>query len=125
MGVEASLVEDAKHLRTHRACCTDQNQPSHLPSSSGPSELNARICPVAVSGCFSLIRYSSERRNLSCIALTASWTSVARTTHETRIDDVEMISMLIPLSASTSNMSAATPGWVFIPAPINDTLAIS
>ena len=40
------------------------------------------------------------------------------------IDDVEMISMLIPASASASNMSAATPGWLFIPAPISETLAI-
>ena len=32
-------------------------------------------------------------------------------THETRIGEVEIISMLMPSAASTSNMSAATPGW--------------
>ncbi len=36
-----------------------------------------------------------------------------------------MISMLMPASASASNMSAATPGWLFIPAPISDTFAMS
>ena len=36
-----------------------------------------------------------------------------------------MISMLIPASASASNMSAATPGWERMPAPIRETLAMS
>ena len=57
--------------------------------------------------------------------MTARSTSAARTTHEIRIDDVEMISMLIPASASASNMSAATPGWVFIPAPTSEIFAMS
>src|SRR4051794_273980 len=61
----------------------------------------------------------------SCTARTARSTSAARTTHETRIDDVEMISMFTFASASASNMSAATPGWLFIPAPINETFAMS
>ena len=46
---------------------------------------------------------------------TARSTSAARTTHETRIDDVEMISMFTPASASASNMSAATPGMALHP----------
>ena len=33
--------------------------------------------------------------------------------------------MFMPASASASNMSAATPGWLFMPAPISDTLAMS
>ena len=41
--------------------------------------------------------------------------SRARTTQETRIDDVEMISMFTPASASASNMSAATPGMALHP----------
>ena len=49
----------------------------------------------------------------------------ARTTHEMRMDEVEMISMLMPASASASNMSAATPGWLFIPAPTSETFAMS
>ena len=45
--------------------------------------------------------------------------------HDTRIDDVEMISMLMPASASASNMSAATPGSLRMPAPTSETLATS
>ena len=41
----------------------------------------------------------------------------SRTTHEMRIADVEIISMLMPLSASVSNIVAATPGFDFMPAP--------
>ena len=33
--------------------------------------------------------------------------------------------MLMPASASISNMVADTPGWVFMPAPTSDTLAMS
>jgi predicted amino acid-binding ACT domain protein len=36
-----------------------------------------------------------------------------------------MISMFTPASASASNMSAATPGWLFIPAPISETFPMS
>ena len=39
--------------------------------------------------------------------------------------EVEIISMLIPLSASTWNMVAATPGLDFMPAPITLTFAIA
>ena len=45
--------------------------------------------------------------------------------HEMRIDDVEIISMLTPSDASASNISAATPGWLFIPAPTSEILAMS
>ena len=38
--------------------------------------------------------------------------------------EVEIISMLIPASASTSNVRAATPGLDFIPAPTRLTRAI-
>src|ERR1039458_8059453 len=44
---------------------------------------------------------------------------------EIRIDDVEIISMLIPRDASGSKVSAVTPGCVFIPAPTSDTRATS
>ena len=33
--------------------------------------------------------------------------------------------MLMPASASASNMSAATPGWLFMPAPISEIFAMS
>ena len=39
--------------------------------------------------------------------------------------DVEIISMLMPCSASTSNMVAATPGLDFMPAPMRLTRPIS
>ena len=41
------------------------------------------------------------------------------------MDDVEIISMLMPSAASVSNMVADTPGWVFMPAPMIDTVAMS
>ena len=49
----------------------------------------------------------------------------ARTTHEMRMAEVEIISMLIPLSASVSNIVAATPGFDFMPAPTRLTRAMS
>ena len=49
----------------------------------------------------------------------------ARTTQVSRMDEVEIISMLMPSWARTSNMVADTPGWVFIPAPMIDTVAMS
>ncbi len=45
-----------------------------------------------------------------CTTLSARSASAFRTTHEMRIGEVEIISMLIPSVASASNMSAATPG---------------
>src|SRR5205823_13542262 len=68
---------------------------------------------------------SSLSRKRSCTTCTARSTSAWRTTQEIRIDEVEMIPMLIPASASAPNMSAATPGWLFIPAPTSETLPIS
>ena len=44
---------------------------------------------------------------------------------DTRIVDVEIISMLTPSSASTRNIFAATPGDDFMPAPTSETLAMS
>ena len=49
-------------------------------------------------------------------------TSLARDDAGDLMDDVEMISMLMPASASASNMSAATPGWLFMPAPMRRDL---
>ena len=50
---------------------------------------------------------------------------MARITQDTRIDDVAIISMLMLPAARASNIRAATPGLLFIPAPTSDTLAIS
>ena len=60
-----------------------------------------------------------------CTARTARSPSSARITQEMRIDDVEIISMLMPSAASASNMSAATPGLLLIPAPTSESLAIA
>src|SRR5205085_10887023 len=60
---------------------------------------------------------------LACMPLSARSPSARRITHEIRIGEVEIISMLIPSAASASNMSAATPGWLFIPAPTSETFA--
>ena len=50
----------------------------------------------------------------------SSWSS--RVTTETRISEVEIISMLMPASASAWNSVAETPGCDRIPAPISDSL---
>ena len=42
-----------------------------------------------------------------------------------RIAEVEIISMLMPSSASVSNIVAATPGFDFMPAPTMLTRAMS
>ena len=41
------------------------------------------------------------------------------------MEEVEIISMLMPASASVSNVRAVTPGWVFMPTPTSDTRATS
>ena len=51
--------------------------------------------------------------------------SASRITHEILIGEVEIISMLMPASPSTVKHLAATPGWLFIPAPTSDTCAIA
>ncbi len=59
------------------------------------------------------------------ISRTARSTSGARTTQEIRIDEVEIISMLMPASARVWNIFAATPGCERMPAPTSDTFPIS
>ena len=49
---------------------------------------------------------------------------VLGTTHEMRIVDVLIISMLMPSVASVSNILAAMPGCVFMPAPMSETRPI-
>jgi len=51
-----------------------------------------------------------SRPKAVCSAPTASSTTESRTTHEMRIDEVEIISMLIDAAARVSNMVAVTPG---------------
>ena len=46
-------------------------------------------------------------------------------TQEILIGEVEIISMLTPASPSTVNVFAATPGWLFIPAPTSETFPIA
>ena len=50
---------------------------------------------------------------------------LSSTTHEVRIAEVEIISMLIPWLARVSNILAATPGFDFMPAPTRLTRAMS
>src|SRR4029079_17780014 len=76
------------------------------------------------NGCSGRIVPSPESSNAVWSALTASGTRSPGTTHEMRIGDVEIISMLMPLSPRVVNTLAATPGWVFIPAPTIDTFPI-
>src|SRR6478752_5421867 len=57
-------------------------------------------------------------------ARTASSRSSARVTAETRISEVEIISMLMPASARAPKNFADTPGWLFMPAPTSAILPI-
>src|SRR5438132_7650306 len=61
----------------------------------------------------------------SCSARTASSVYLASMTTEILISEVEIIWMLIPSLARTSNMRAAMPACVRIPMPTIDTLATS
>src|SRR6185295_1570918 len=63
--------------------------------------------------------------NASCRARTASSVYFASMTTEILISDVEIIWMLMPSPASTSNMRAAMPACVRIPTPTIDTFATS
>ncbi len=56
------------------------------------------------------------------MARTAASRSVSRQTTETRISEVEIISMLTPASPSAAKKPAATPGCERMPAPISETL---
>ena len=67
-------------------------------------------------------RLSPPSSNASCTARTAASRSVSRHTTETRISDVEIISMLTPAWAMAPKNLAATPGCERMPAPTSDTL---
>ena len=54
--------------------------------------------------------YSPSSLKARCRATTAFSASSARTTQVSRMDEVEIISMLMPSWARTSNMVADTPG---------------
>src|SRR3954451_21722758 len=83
-----------------------------------------RHAATSPNGCSGRIVPSPESSNAVWSALTASGTRSPGTTQEMRIGEVEIISMLMPLSPSVVNTFAATPGWVFIPAPTIETLPI-
>ncbi len=57
-------------------------------------------------------------------ARTDSFTSSARVTTEMRISEVEISSMFTPAFDSASKNVAVTPGFVFMPAPTSEILAI-
>ena len=65
----------------------------------------------------------SQWNRLSWMALTARSASSRSMMQEILISLVEIIWMLMLLLASASNMLAATPLWLCIPAPTMDTLA--
>src|SRR5262249_59172046 len=96
---EIPLVEQAQHLRADQA-----GRPDHADAHPG---------------------HAVSSSNAACNACTARSTSRSCTTQEMRMVDVEIISMLTFSAASVSNIWAATPGFVRIPAPTNDTRPIS
>ena len=65
----------------------------------------------------------SQWNRLSWMALTARSASPRSMMQEILISLVEIMWMLMLLLASASNMLAATPLWLCIPAPTMDTLA--
>ena len=79
-----------------------------------------RCTPATSSGCTA----SAPSSNAVCSSRTASSTSSSRTTQEILIGEVEIISMFTPASPSAVNALAATPGWLFIPAPTSETFPI-
>ena len=96
---EGALVEEAQHLGADETGGTDDADASSRSRAASSS-------------------------NAACSARTARSTSSSCTTHEMRIVDVEIISMLTPSAASVSNICAATPGLVFMPAPTSETRPI-
>src|SRR5919198_6042476 len=94
------------------------------PTTATDGGMNPGYRVLQAPGCDSRRITSSESRKRSCTARTALTTSASRTTHEMRIDDVEIISMLTPDSDKAENIVAATPGWLRIPAPTSETFPI-
>src|SRR5262249_50601245 len=82
---EVALGEDREHLAAHDAGRTDN------------ADVHA-------------LRHASSSSNDWWSARTARSTSSSWTTHEIRIVEVEIISMLTPSLARVSNICAATPG---------------
>ena len=97
---ERPLLEQPQHLGADEA-----RGPDHADADSG------RRCAA----------HSVSNSKARCSAWTARSTSRSRTTHEMRMVDVEIISMLTFSAYSVSNICAATPGLVRMPAPTSDT----
>ena len=92
---EPALLEDPGHLPADRAGGADDRDLHGEPM--------RRARPASALG--------ARRRGRTLVDRPHGPLGVgARITHDTRIGEVEIISMLMPSSASASNMSAATPG---------------
>src|SRR4029078_6146241 len=113
---EVPLAQQPQHHRADLAGGADDSE--------AVSVLPGRHAANSPKGCSGRMVPSPESSNAVCRALTASGTRSPGTTQEMRIGEVEIISMLMPLSPRVVNTLAATPGWVFIPAPTIDTLPI-
>ena len=85
-----------------------------------PSRLGLDVSNIKVLQGFA---GSSQWNRLSWMALTARSASSRSMMQEILISLVEIIWMLMLLLASASNILAATPLWLCIPAPTMDTLA--
>ena len=107
-----STRQERDRARLQRRAVLHQRAPPRSPP--GRSGRRPRLRPP---------RPASRRRARSCAPRTARSPSSARITQEMRIDDVEIISMLMPSAAKASNMSAATP-VALDPGP-NESLAIA
>ena len=119
---ERPLLEDRPHDRPDLAGGSDDCH-THGAPVYGPSRTGPPSCRADRDGRRPASRQASSKA--ACRARTASSAASARTMHEIRIDEVEIISMLMPAAARVSKVRAVTPGWVFIPAPTSETRATS
>ncbi len=110
--LKLTFLSQARHIS-----CNFIPLPS--PEQKIPSSRHVRMDGIAVQDRTG----SSQWNRLSWMALTARSASSRSMMQEILISLVEIIWMLMLLLASASNMLAATPLWLCMPAPTMDTLA--
>src|SRR5207253_8975772 len=88
---------EQSHFVVREVAIDDEPAGERADLSGGTEDANARR------------HYATSNLKASCSFTTASSTWSWRTTHEMRMAEVEIISMLMSLAACVSNMVAATP----------------
>ena len=109
---EKRLIRSLPHSRSRQRPTPASSGVEGLRRSLRTPEARQRAAPQPQPRHRSLVQHGDARRP-------------ARTMHEIRMGEVEIISMLMPAPARVSNIVAVTPGWVFMPAPTRETWATS